>query len=246
MANFKLFQDKILQIEGGYNDSFGLAEAYTDDDRLIGVNRGITARTLENYLGRRASAEEMKNLSRRLALKIYEEEYWNRYRLNEFLSQELAELVADSIIQHGPGNANDIGGVTILQEALNDLGEDLKVDGRLGPLTVAAANRQSGLNGAALYNIIREDRIAYYKELALSDPAMAPNLTGWLNRMEQHYPAKAQGVTITATPDPVGTTIELASKGDGASILLLVAVVVVPTVLLALIIRATGGKYKPA
>ncbi|KGE85526.1 MAG: hypothetical protein NXI26_26810 [bacterium] len=58
----------------------------------------------------------------------------------------------------------------MLQQTLNDLGEDLEVDGILGSLTVAVTNLQSKINGGLLYNLYRDSRLKYYEWLALQDP----------------------------------------------------------------------------
>ncbi len=181
------FAGKILQIERGYNSNRNWQENYLDDV-FIGTKYGITPATLAHYLRRHPTQQEMKNLTKDVALDIYEQEYWDRYRLDEFDSHDLAEIVADGIIQHGPGDEGDTGGVTLLQQTLNDLGEDLEVDGILGSLTVAATNRQSKINGGLLYNLYRDSRLKYYEWLALQDPRKLSVLPGWKNRINNHFP----------------------------------------------------------
>ena len=210
MASFNLFAGKILQIEGGYNDNRDWDENYYNGD-FIGTKYGITPTTLAHHLRRDITQADMVNLTKATALEIYEKEYWDRYRLSEFDSQDLAEIVADGIVQHGPGGNGDTGGVTMLQQTLSDLGEDLEVDGILGSLTVAASNRQSKINGGLLYNLYRESRLKYYEWLALQDPRKLSVLPGWKNRINNHFPEKEDGaVIVTASKFPVDRVIEVA------------------------------------
>ena len=226
MASFNLFAGKILQIEGGYNDNRDWDENYYNGD-FIGTKYGITPATLAHHLRRDITQADMVNLTKATALEIYEKEYWDRYRLSEFDSQDLAEIVADGIVQHGPGGNGDTGGVTMLQQTLNDLGEDLEVDGILGSLTVAASNRQSKLNGGLLYNLYRESRLKYYEWLALQDPRKLSVLPGWKNRINNHFPEKEDGaVIVTASKFPVDRLIEVAVAKYGWGWIIAAAVLV--------------------
>ncbi|KGE85525.1 MAG: hypothetical protein NXI26_26815 [bacterium] len=106
MTSFNLSAGKILQIEGGYNSNRNWQENFLDG-AFIGTKHGITPATLAHHLRRDITQADMVNLTKATALKIYEKEYWDRYRLSEFDSQDLAEIVADGIIQHGPGGNGD-------------------------------------------------------------------------------------------------------------------------------------------
>lgn len=226
MASFNLFAGKILQIEGGYNDNLDWEENYYNGD-FIGTNYGITPATLAHFLRRDVTQADMANLTKATALEILEKEYWDRYRLDEFDSQDLAEIVADGIIHHGPGGNGDTGGVTMLQQTLNDLGEDLEVDGILGSLTVAAANRQSKINGGLLFNLYRDSRLKYYEWLALQDPRKLSVLPGWKNRINNHFPEKEDGaVIVTASKFPVDRLIEVAVAKYGWGWIIAAAVLV--------------------
>jgi lysozyme family protein len=74
-------------------------------------------------------------------------------------------------VNAGPGIA-----VRLLQQAINNLGGALVVDGAWGPATVAAANAcdQTALVGA--YRIVRQ---AYYQAVVDHNPASGPYLPGW-------------------------------------------------------------------
>lgn len=237
MASFTLFKSKILQIEGGYQSNPNDKGNYTSSGKLIGTNRGISAPRLEDWMGREPSIMDMKKLSKSTALKIYEKRYWDEHRLYEFDSQDLAEIVCDGIIQHGPGSRSKAGGITILQESLNVFSEELEEDGAIGPLTIEATNRQSELNGAALYNIYREKRIEYYHQIVNYDPNQLEFLNGWLNRMNRYYPEKEEGAIITSTHNPLGKTIELALAGKRNAWLIILAAFIIPTIIFWLLMK---------
>lgn len=243
MASFDLFKSKILHIEGGYQKNTNDRGNYTSSGKLIGTNMGISAKALEEYLGREPALHEMANLSRSTATKIYREQYWNRHKLYEFESQELAELVADGIINHGPGTSTKPGGVTLLQNTLNVFGEELKVDGKIGPLTIAAVNRQTELNGAALYNIYREERMEHYRNIALNDPTQQIFLGGWMDRLERYYPEKEDGATITAKKNALGKAIDVAFAGNRKVWLIILLATIIPA-LAFFVLRATILKPK--
>ena len=115
----------------------------------------------------------------------YQNKYWDAHRLGELESQMMAEIICDAIIEHGTGSSYNKGGITILQQSLNEIpGELIPVNGLLGSITLAAINRQTRINLARIYNSFRKKRIEYYYEKAIN-PDQAAFLSSWLDRMEQ-------------------------------------------------------------
>jgi lysozyme family protein len=184
MAQFTEFQDKILEIEGGYQNDPDDSGNYNSRGDLVGTNYGISAKVYEREIGRPPDVDDMKSITQNQALSIYKRRYWDAYRLSELDSQMMANIVCDGIINHGPGNRNNKGGVTILQNCLNEIhGELVTIDGVLGSMTLAATNRQTKINLASLYNAYRTKRVEYYYEIATGKKAKF--LSGWLNRMDK-------------------------------------------------------------
>ena len=142
MAAFNLFIDKLLQLEAGYQDNKNDRGNYNADGQLVGTKFGISAPKLEAYYKRTISRADMLDLPKSVAISIYGAD-WKRHRLNEFESQELAEVVFDGIVNHGPGSKSVDGGVTLLQKALNAFGDKLVVDGVIGSKTLAAVSKQN-------------------------------------------------------------------------------------------------------
>lgn len=106
---------------------------------------GITLRTLEAHRGRPSSVDDLRALTEREARLIYRGRYIEAPRFDRITDTPLRELVVDCGVLFGPERA-----ARWLQAALNEertwLGltgrlppfEPLLIDGRLGPLSLAA------------------------------------------------------------------------------------------------------------
>lgn len=202
MANFELFKDDILQIEGGYQDDPDDSGNYDSQGRLVGTKYGISARRLEDYRGRSITVYEMKNLTVNEAVQIYKKHYWDKHRLNDFQDQDVAELVCDGVIHHGPGGRNASGGITILQQSLNAMGESLSVDGIVGSKTLAAVDRQIAKDKPKLYNSIRSNRLELFDVIVANNPSKAKFLLGWQNRINNYFPALSAEDQSSISPKP--------------------------------------------
>ncbi|MEM6377821.1 MAG: glycosyl hydrolase 108 family protein [Bacteroidota bacterium] len=188
MADFNQAAQKVLRLEGGYQNNpadAGNYNAYDSQGRKskwrqhfnnlrAGTNHGISAWTYSSVLGREVSAAEMKALPRQTALDIYDRLYWDKIKGDQINNQAIAELTFDSIVNQG-GN-----GVKMVQSTLNFLGNDLAVDGVVGPITLRALNQApvGGFLGKLL-----EIRAEAYKRLASRLPENKVFLRGWLNRL---------------------------------------------------------------
>jgi lysozyme family protein len=201
MAKFEEFAAQTLKLEGGYQQHISDDGNYNSLSELVGTNYGISAPTLERYLGYPPTVEDMKNLDEQTALEIYRRYYWENHRLDEFNSQLLANIVGDGIVHHGPGNSFKNGGVRLLQSVLNDLGESLSRDGVLGSFTLAAANRQANKRLDVVYNKYRQARKEYYYDIVSNDGTKQIFLEGWLDRLDT-FPVMEQ--KNEETPQPPG------------------------------------------
>ena len=94
---------------------------------------------------------------------FYEAQFWNTYEGQ--LQDPIAERVLDTAVNRGATS-----GVKVLQRAVNACGGTLIVDGRWGPLTVAAAN---ACNQTALLAALRAARLADYQAVVAANPALA-------------------------------------------------------------------------
>jgi lysozyme family protein len=102
-----------------------------------------------------------------LAFEIYQRDYWARVRASEFLDHKLAENVFDTAVNMGVDRS-----LRMLQKAVG-----AKVDGVIGPMTLAAANAQPG---AAV--VFGNARITRYHNLVAADASRQVFLKGWIAR----------------------------------------------------------------
>lgn len=179
MASIIQYMPHYMASEGGLNsnpkDGAANLPANADAPNGVHTSHGMQWRLYRQFAyenGRQPNAAQYLAPSVALLTDFVNWHTWKPLRLNELRHQKVAEHLADHSINAGPTVA-----VKLMQGLLNGLfGERLAEDGQLGPLTLAAINRQSGTELAAAY---AEARRAWYK--ALNQPYW---LQGWLNRVD--------------------------------------------------------------
>jgi len=182
MKDVETLAREIVAREGGYvNDP---------DDPGGATNHGVTIHTMRR-LGMdltgdgRVSPADVKALNRDQAVEIFIEHYFARPRISS-LPVALQASVFDMYVNAG-ANA-----VRILQRLLNEMGESLRVDGVIGPKTIAAAKRaqeRAPDHIADAYGIARRD---YYYGLGDRRPSSRKYARrrdggkgGWITRAEE-------------------------------------------------------------
>lgn len=120
---------EIIRVEGGYVNDPSDSGGETNFGITVAVARA------NGYNG------AMRDLPRSIAFDIYSAKYWDAVKGDDLakLSELVAEEVADTSVNMGPGRAGKF-----LQRSLNVLNNqaklyaDLVVDGAIGPATVSA------------------------------------------------------------------------------------------------------------
>ena len=112
---------------------------------------------------------DIKNLTEDGAKEIYKEHYWDKNKV-ESLPEELRHIFFDMCVNQGKSR-----GVKILQRAANAKGAGLKVDGGMGPKTLAA------MKGVEL-DRVRAYRVKYYADLVTRKPDLEKFYYGWFRR----------------------------------------------------------------
>lgn len=148
-----------LAQEGGFSDAGG--------DPGGATNFGITLKTLQEWRGREATAEDVRALTRAEAVEIYRAGYWNPARCGD-LPAGVDLMVFDFGVNAGPRTA-----VKCLQEAVG-----VAADGSVGPQTLAAVQ---GADARQVIGAMSRSRMAYYRRLPDFDRFGA----GWTRRTEQ-------------------------------------------------------------
>lgn len=126
-SSFKIAQVGVHKIEGVYTADREDKGNWTGNEigvgDLLGTKFGIAAPTLVDYYQRndlgRPSRTDMENLTYKLALKIYQKDYWEAQKLQNFKSQSIANVLYDGCVNQGPAATLDI-----LNESLEDVDID--------------------------------------------------------------------------------------------------------------------------
>ncbi len=154
--------NRTLDIEGGYVDN--------PRDNGGVTNHGVTLATLR-MVNPKATSQDVKALSKEKAKEIYSKIYWDDAQVDKIPIQ-LQDVVFDGNINHG------VPGMTkIVQRALNDLGADLKADGKMGNKTLNAINSMDAKD-------VREAIIKRRKNLYEQHEDVDTFGKGWFKRLD--------------------------------------------------------------
>ena len=124
-------------------------------------------------------AEDIRKLTAAQAAALFRERFWAPLHCDDY-AQPVALALYDAAVNCGPAQA-----VRFAQRAVNAMGGQLDVDGKLGALTRAELIVTGGDDdGHALASAICDQREAFYRRLAESKPPLSVFLGGWLNRVK--------------------------------------------------------------
>ena len=155
--------DGIIRREGGFVNH--------KSDRGGPTNMGITQGTLAAYRGTAITIDDVKNLTREEAFKIYWRDYVREPGFDLIHSDSLAEHLVDIGVLHGPARA-----AKWLQQAIG-----VNADGVIGPVTLKAVN-EGTLLAEEISKSLAVFRIRFMGRLISNDHSQAPFAAGWLNR----------------------------------------------------------------
>jgi type VI secretion system secreted protein VgrG len=160
--------DIILRNEGGLVD---------DPDDTGGItNYGISYRFLSHSdwqpsHGGLVTADDIRNLTKGEACEIYFKYFWKPLQLEQLKNDSLALQVFDMAV-----NCGNVPAIRLLQKLVG-----VKVDGKIGPKTIEAANTFTD----DLAGIFRKARHTWYSNLVIEKPQFKKFLAGWLNRVDK-------------------------------------------------------------
>ena len=153
LTSFDDIIEVVLHHEGGY----------VNDPKDPGgeTNFGIAKRSHPDV--------DIKNLTKEGAKEIYYEDYWCANKV-PYMPGDLKHIYFDMCVNQGRGRA-----VKILQRAANAKGAGLKVDGGMGPKTLAAMKDVE-------LDRVRAYRVKYYADLVTRKPDLEKFYFGWFRR----------------------------------------------------------------
>lgn len=123
---FERAMDHVLKWEGGYVDH--------PSDPGGATKYGISLRFYQEHVDPSADKEVIEFLTLEEARDLYYQYFWLP-AYEKIGDDDLATMLFSSGVNMGTGRA-----VRIIQQAANNLGQKLKVDGVMGPKTLAALN----------------------------------------------------------------------------------------------------------
>lgn len=146
-----------------------------DPDDLGGHTQcGVTLATFTSYRKKKGlpapTVRDLVNISFEEWRDILKSLFWDRWKADQIENQSLALLLVDWVWGSG------LYGVTKAQAALG-----VKVDGIVGPKTLAAVN---GGDTRATFKRIHDARRAYFNAICVSRPANRKFLKGWRRRLD--------------------------------------------------------------
>jgi len=163
--------DRVIDREAGYIDH--------PADRGGPTKYGITLKTLENWLGRACTAQDVQALGKSVAHEIYYSWYYIKPGING-LPGLIQPLMLDMAVNHGRGRASQL-----LQQTLAAHGFDCgAADGKIGEKTVRAAGLATAQMGEGLIAALVEHRKIFYRAIARTDPSQQVFLKGWIARAD--------------------------------------------------------------
>ena len=165
MADIRKLAPFILKWEGG---------VVNDPDDLGGAtNMGVTIGTYEAYCRKKGyskpTVERLKNLTKEEWTEILKTMYWDRWKADEIKSQSVADILVDWVWASGAH------GIKIPQRLLG-----VKVDGIVGPKTIAAVNAK---NPRELFDMIKIARFDFIEDICHQRPTNNKFKRGWMNRI---------------------------------------------------------------
>ena len=168
MANFEIFAEKILTLEGGFSDH--------PADRGGATNMGVTLATWRRIGYDKdgdgdVDPDDLLKLTRNDVFKVLRYFYWNRWRADEIESQPVAEMVVDWCWCSGKW------GIIIPQRILG-----VNPDGYVGPETIRAVNQADPV---LFHQQIFEHRLEFIRQIVRNDPSQSRFIKGWRNRLDK-------------------------------------------------------------
>lgn len=161
----------LIEEEGGYVDD--------PVDRGGCTNYGITLRSLSKHRGKECTCDDVKALTMDEARQFYRDVYVDdsRLKLESWPYHDLAACVLDGAVMWSGGSKRM---AMLVQIAINHMGAaTLKVDGRIGPVTLASMIQ---CEQRGLVNHLACSRMLMHAREVRRVPEQSRFIAGWMDR----------------------------------------------------------------
>ena len=165
-------RDIKMKFETAYNILMALEGGFVNHkyDRGGQTKFGISQRQYPDL--------DIKNLTKEKAMAITKKDYWDKLCCDNFHFDELQLEMLDYGFVAGTSRC-----ARYLQQALNLIGYDTKVDSIIGPQTVGNTNKATVKYGKSLVAALRGFEFEHFKRLAIKDETQKAFIKGWLARI---------------------------------------------------------------
>lgn len=167
MARADILWPFIKSWEGGFSNH--------PDDKGGPTNMGVTIATWRKQGYDKdgdgdIDVDDLKLITDEDAKGIFKKNYWDRWQGAKIRDQSVANLLVDWVWGSGAY------GIKIPQKILG-----VKVDGIVGPKTLAALNAQ---DQEVFFAKLKKEREAYLRRICIATPSNSKFLKGWLKRLD--------------------------------------------------------------
>ena len=168
MADINILAPFVLSFEGGYVNH--------PNDKGGPTNKGVTISTWRQVGYDKdgdgdIDVDDLRLLTDRDVIeRVMKPHYWDRWKADQIKSRSVANICVDWVWASGKN------GITGVQKLLG-----VKVDGIVGPKTLAALN---GQNPARIFARIKEARVAFINSIVARNPSQGVFRKGWLRRLD--------------------------------------------------------------
>jgi len=167
MASIDILLPFIFSWEGGYSNNKYDSGKQTCKGVTIGT---FTKWRKHIHKGSTATIENLKAITDEEVRDICKWWYWDKCRADEIVDQSVANMIVDW---------NWMSGVWAIKHTQRILGVD--DDGIIGPITLNAIN--SYFDAETLFNLVWNERKAYYGRVVKSSPYKEGFYRGWIRRL---------------------------------------------------------------
>ena len=177
MADYKKCIPVVLKAEGGYcNDpqdsggptKYGVCLVFARDTKDY--------RLFDKDQDGDIDKQDIKMLTIDDATEAFHKYFWVKLGLDDEPSDKVGLVVFDIAVNHGIANAG-----MMVQRALNKMGNNLTVDKKIGPKTLAALHAADPDEFCDQVLKVREN---FYYKIVENRPSQKVFLKGWLNRIK--------------------------------------------------------------